>query len=68
MKNQAKNSVYERDVLIIKSHVRSYIKSKGFWMNNLTARAVNDAVIEVLEKAMIRTKLSGRKTVFPKDV
>jgi len=68
MKNQGKISVYEKEVLVIKSHILKYIKSRGYRTNNLTPRALNDAVFELLDKAIQRTKLSKRKTVFPKDI
>jgi hypothetical protein len=68
MKTQEKISVYEREVLIIKSHVNRYFKSKGMRVNSLTPRAVNDALIEILDRAIIRSKLDRKKTVFPKHV
>ena len=68
MKNQAKNNQYEKEILIIKSHVQRWIKSKEMYSKAITYRAINDAVIELLEKAIIRTKLSKRKTIFPQDI
>ena len=68
MKNQAKTHPYEKEVLIIKSHVRKWIKEKNMRCKDTTYRALNDAVIELLEKAIVRTKLSGRKTISPQDV
>ena len=68
MKIQEKTTPYEKPVLIIKSHIRDWINQKGFRMNNLTTRAINDAVIELLEKSIIRTKLSKMKTINPKHI
>lgn len=68
MKNQAKNSVYEKEILIIRSHILKYIKQKGYRVNSLTPRAVNDAVMDILDKAIERTKLDRKKTVFPRHV
>jgi len=68
MKNTQKTHAYEKPVLIIKSHVKAWFKEKGFWMTPDSARAINDAVIELLEKAIIRTKLNKRKTVTRRDI
>ena len=68
MKPIEKNNPYEKKVLIIKSHVQEWIREKGFYTKSTTYRAVNDAVIELLEKAIIRTKLSKRKTISPQDI
>jgi len=68
MQNQAKNSPYEKEVLIIKSHVQKWIKSKNMYCKASTYRAINDAVIELLEKSIVRTKLSKRKTISPQDI
>jgi len=68
MKIQEKNNPYEKPVLIIKSHVKQLIRDKGFYCHNLTPRALNDALIEIIEKAGVRTKLSKMKTICPKHI
>jgi histone H3/H4 len=68
MQIQAKNNPYEREVLIIKSHVQKWIKEKNMYCKASTYRSINDAVIELLEKAIVRTKLSKRKTICPQDI
>jgi len=68
MKNTLKNSAYDKEVLIIKSHVQKWINSKNMFCKAQTYRTINDAVIELLEKAIIRTKLSKRKTISPQDI
>jgi len=60
-----KNNPYEKEVLIIKTHVKKYLKEKGMWVKPDTYRAVNDALLDILDKAIIRTKLSKRKTISP---
>ena len=67
-KIQEKTNPYEKPVLIIKSHLQKWIKEHGMRNHNLTARAVNDAVVELLEKAIVRTKLSRMKTICPKHI
>ena len=68
MKIQSKNNPYEKEVLIIKSHVKNWIKGREMRCQDKTFRAINDALIELLEKAVIRTKLSGRKTLSPQHI
>jgi len=68
MKVTPKNNPYEKEVLIIKSHVKSYLSSKGCWTKPETFRAINDALIDLLDKAIIRTKLSKMRTICPKHI
>jgi len=68
MKNTHKNNPYEKKVLIIKSHVKDWINERGFWVTDDCFRAINDAVIDVLEKATVRTKLNGMKTVSRRHI
>jgi len=49
MQTTPKNNPYEKEVLIIKTHVKKYLKSKGCWTKPETFRAINDALIEMLE-------------------
>jgi len=68
MQTTPKNNPYEKEVLIIKTHVKKYLKSKGCWTKPETFRAINDALIEMLDKAVIRTKLSRMRTICPKHI
>lgn len=68
MKRETPKHAYDKDVLVIKSAVRNWYHKKGFRMDDKTPRAVNDALIEILEKSTKRSKSSKRKTVTPKDV
>ena len=68
MKNTPKNNPYEKEVLIIKSHIKKYLKLKGMWVRPDTFRAVNDAIIHLLDQAIVRTKLSKMRTVCPKHI
>lgn len=68
MKKIEKKNPYERPVLVIKNQVKKYLKGKNMRMSDLTPRAVNDAVIEILDKSIIRAKLNRRQTIFQKDI
>ena len=58
------------DALFVKSKVRDYIKSKGCNTSGdlIDGKALNDAIIDVLDKAIARAKANGRKTVQEKDL
>jgi len=58
------------DALFVKSKVREYIKSKGCNTSGdlIDGKALNDAIVGVLDNAIARAKANGRKTVQEKDL
>lgn len=56
--------------LFIKSKVRNYIKSKGCNTSGdlIDGPALNNAIIDILDKAVARAKANNRKTVKAKDL
>ncbi|MFO8018675.1 MAG: hypothetical protein R6U96_08580 [Promethearchaeia archaeon] len=58
------------DTLFVKSKVREYIKQKGCNTSGavLDGDSLNNAIIELLDKAIARTKANKRKTVQEKDI
>lgn len=58
------------DVLFVKSKVREYIKSKECNTSGdvIDGPALNNALIDILNKAIARAKANGRKTVQEKDL
>ena len=58
------------DVLFVKSKVREYIKSKNCNTSGdvIDGPALNNALIDILDKAIARAKANGRKTVQEKDL
>lgn len=58
------------DALFVKSKVREYIKGKGCNTsgNVIDGDALNDAIIDIIDKAIARAKGNGRKTVQEKDL
>ncbi|MHA1233542.1 MAG: hypothetical protein ACTSO6_01085 [Promethearchaeota archaeon] len=58
------------DVLFVKSKVREYIKSKDCNTSGdvIDGPALNNALIDILNKAIARAKANGRKTVQEKDL
>lgn len=58
------------DVLFVKSKVREYIKSKNCNTSGdvIDGPALNNAMVDILDKAIARAKANGRKTVQEKDL
>ena len=56
--------------LFVKSKVREYIKGKDCNTSSaiLDGDALNNIIIEILDKAIERTKANNRKTVSERDI
>jgi len=56
--------------IFVKSKIREYIKSKGCNVSRdlIDGVALNNAIIEILDKAISRAKANGRKTIQQKDL
>ena len=61
---------YSTEPLIAKSKVREYIKSKNCVTSGdlIDGPALNNAIIDILDKAVARAKANKRKTVQEKDL
>jgi len=57
-----------REMLVVGSKAKAYIKSKGLMCSSGVLEAVNSCVYECLDKAAARAEANGRKTVQAKDV
>lgn len=57
------------EILFVKSKIREYIKSKGCNTSGdlLDGGTLNDAIVDILDKAIERAKTNGRKTVKERD-
>jgi len=58
------------EALFVKSKVREYIKGNGCNTSGdlIDGDSLNNAIINVLDKAIARAKANGRKTVQEKDL
>ena len=58
------------NTLFVKSKVREYIKSKECNTSGdlLDGDSLNNAIIDLIDKAIARAKANGRKTVQGKDM
>jgi histone H3/H4 len=57
-----------KEMLLVGSKVKNYIKSKGLMSSADVLDALNEEVHECLDKAVQRAKDNGRKTVQERDV
>lgn len=57
-----------KDVLVVGSKVREYIKSKGLMCSSDVLGALNDSVYACIDRAADRAKENGRKTLQARDV
>jgi histone H3/H4 len=57
-----------KEMLIVGSKVKNYIKTKGLMSSSDVLDDLNKAVYALLDKAAERAKANGRKTVQGRDV
>lgn len=65
---KASQSKAARDVLVVGSKIREYIKSKDCNTASDTVGALSERVYSLLDDAINRTNANGRKTVSAKDL
>ncbi|MHC4585876.1 MAG: hypothetical protein ACYS3N_15210 [Planctomycetota bacterium] len=58
----------KKDVLVVASKVKAYIKSKKMMTSADAISALSDQVYEILDTAIARTKANRRSTVKPQDL
>ena len=57
-----------KEMLVVTSKVKAYIKSKGMMSSSETAGALNDSLYAILDAACKRTEANRRSTVKPQDL
>ncbi len=57
-----------REVLVVASKVKDFIKSKGCMTSGDTIPALSEKVYALIEEAITRTKENRRSTVKPQDL
>ena len=57
-----------KEVLVVASKVKAYIKKKGMMTSADAVGALNDQVYALLDAAAARTKANRRSTVKPQDL
>ncbi len=64
----AKKKASKKEVLIVTSKTKAYIKSKGMMTSSDAIGALNDAIYGIIDAAITRTKANRRSTVKPQDL
>ncbi len=67
-KAKAKKSVAAKEMLVVTSKIKAYIRSTGSLTSGELPPALNEAVYAILDKAIARAKNNKRSTVKPQDV
>jgi len=64
----AKKKKAAKEVLVVASKVKAYIKSKKMMTSSDAIGALSDNVRDILDAAIKRTKANRRSTVKPQDL
>ncbi len=67
-KKAAKKKASKKEVLIVASKTKAYIKSKGMMTSSDAIGALSDAIYTLIDAAIVRTKANRRSTVKPQDL
>ncbi|MCK4999387.1 MAG: hypothetical protein KAS23_07625 [Anaerohalosphaera sp.] len=67
-KKAAKKKAGKKEVLIVASKTKAYIKSKGMMTSSDAIGALNDKIYALLDSAACRTEANRRSTVKPQDL
>ncbi len=57
-----------KEVLVVASKVKAYVKSKKMMTSSDSIAALSDQVYAMLDDAIVRTKANRRSTVKPQDL
>ena len=67
-KKAAKKKAGRKEILIVASKTKAYIKSKGMMTSSDAIGALSDAIYALIDAAIVRTKANRRSTVKPQDL
>ena len=65
---KAAKKASKKEVLVVASKVKAYIKSKGYMCSADAVQAMSDCLYCCLDRAMARTEANRRSTVKPQDL
>ncbi len=65
---KAKKSPANKEVLIVASKVKAYVKSKDFMCSSEIVQAASDMLYCALDRAMARAEANRRRTVKAQDL
>lgn len=67
-KKVAKKKASAKEVLVVASKVKAYVKSQGKMSSSDAIAALNEKVYALLDAAIERTEANRRSTVKPQDL
>ena len=67
-KKVAKKKAAKREVLVVASKIKDYIKSKGLQSSGEVVPALSERIYSMIDDATSRTKENRRSTVRPHDL
>ena len=67
-KKKAVKKASKKEVLVVASKVKAYVKSKKMMTSSDAVAALSDQVYALLDDAIARTKANKRSTVKPQDL
>jgi hypothetical protein len=67
-KAAAKSAKKEKEMLVVASKVKAFVKSKGMMTASDSLPALNEAIYACLEAALARTAANKRSTLKPQDL
>jgi hypothetical protein len=65
---EGKKMAKKKEVLVVASKVKAYVKSKKMMTSADSVAALSDQVYAILDAAIVRTKANRRSTVKPQDL
>ena len=67
-KAAAKSAKKEKEMLVVASKVKAYVKSKGMMTSSEALPALNECIYGLLDAALARTQANKRSTLKPQDM
>ena len=67
-KKAKRKTASKKEVLVVASKVKAYIKSRGMMTSSDTIGALSTALYTQIDRAINRTKANRRSTVKPQDL
>lgn len=67
-KKKAAKKSSKKEMLVVASKVKAYVKSKGKMSSSDAIAALNDSIYALLDAATKRTEANRRSTVKPQDL
>jgi phosphohistidine swiveling domain-containing protein len=58
----------DKEILVVVSKVKAYIKSKNMMTSSDAIAALSDKVYAILDKAVARAQANRRSTIKPQDL